>query len=50
MNKPEFIADGHRVYGFGGNGDRVLIATAESGTWAETIAETLTNDLDTYVA
>ena len=46
---PEFIADGLGVYGFTGNGERVLIATAESETWAETIAETLTRDPDAYV-
>lgn len=46
----EFIADGCAVYGFTGTtGDRVLIATAESPSWAEQIAELMTNDTDTYV-
>ncbi len=46
----EFTADGCAVYGFAGaSGHRVLIATAESPTWAEQIAELMTNDADTYV-
>lgn len=49
-NGQEFIADGCAVYGFtGATGDRVLIATAESPSWAEQIAELMTNDADTYV-
>lgn len=46
----EFIADGCCVYGFSGDtGDRVLIATAESSSWAEQIAEVLTQHPDAYV-
>lgn len=46
----EFIADGCCVYGFTGDtGDRVLIATAESSSWAEQIAEVLTQHPDAYV-
>lgn len=44
----EFVADGCAVYGCAGQ--RVLIATAESPTWAEQIAELLTKDPDAYVA
>ena len=47
----EFIADGCAVYGFAGPaGQRVLVATAESPTWAAQIAELMTNDPDTYTA
>lgn len=47
----EFVADGCAVYGCAGPaGQRVLIATAESPTWAEQIAELLTKDPDIYVA
>jgi len=46
----EFIADGCYVYGFTGSaGHRVLIATAESPTWAEHIAALLTQDPEVYV-
>ena len=46
----EFVADDVHVYGFSGPAqDRVLIATAESPTWAKTIADLLTRDPDAYV-
>lgn len=46
----EFIADGCSVYGFTGDtGGRVLIATAESLSWAEQIADVLTQHPDAYV-
>ncbi|UCN12583.1 MULTISPECIES: hypothetical protein [Mycobacterium avium complex (MAC)] len=46
----EFIADGCYVYGFTGDtGHRVLIATAESPSWAEQIADVLTQNPDAYV-
>jgi hypothetical protein len=45
----EFIADGTKVYGFDGSGNRVLIATTEEESWAENIADVLTSDPDIYV-
>lgn len=48
-----FTAEGTGVYGHDGNnsaaGYRVLIATAESESWAQTIVDALNADPDAYV-
>lgn len=45
----EFFADGVDVYAVDGNGNRIVVATAESPSWAETIAEALNKDPDAYI-
>jgi hypothetical protein len=45
-----FEFHGNRVYGVRNDGNQVEIATAESESWAETIADALNADPDVYVA
>ena len=45
----EFIAEGSTVYWRNTSGNRTWIADAESGSWAEVIADALNADADVYV-
>ena len=45
----EFIAEGSAVYWQAVSGNRTWVADAESGSWAEVIADALNADADAYV-
>lgn len=45
----QFFAEGRDVYGRHPDGTAELIASAEAGTWAQTIADAMNSDPDVYL-